>query len=119
MIFKALGGEGHTSAGWLRVTMPVGRTLQKQGMDGRRLAINSWLFCTGAISLVQAELTVRSTRSLFSLTHLAELELDEQNFGLMVRQYHAEISSNELFEAGFKQLIRNLECELQEINATT
>jgi len=117
VIFKALGGEGQTSAGWLRVTMPVGRTLQKQGMEGRPLAMNSWLFCTGAISLVQAELTVRSMRSPFSLTHLAELEPDEQNFGLMVRQYHAEISSNELFEAGFKQLIRNLEFELQEAKA--
>jgi len=117
VIFKVMGVDGQTSAGWLRVTMTVGKTLQEQGMDGRKLAMNTWLFCSNAIALVQAELMAHNFRVPFSLAHLDELELHEQEFFLNVRQYHAEISSSDLLEEGFSQLIRSLELELQEIAA--
>jgi len=113
VIFKVMGDDGQTSAGWLRVTMTVGKTLQAQGMDGPKLALNTWLFCSSAIALVQAELMARNFRVPFSLAHLDELEPDEQNFFLMIRHYHANISSSDLLEEGFNQLIRNLEWELQ------
>jgi len=66
---------------------------------------------------VQAELMAHNFRVPFSLAHLDELELHEQEFFLNVRQYHAEISSSDLLEEGFSQLIRSLELELQEIAA--
>jgi AcrR family transcriptional regulator len=115
VIFKVMGVDGQTSAGWLRVTVTVGKTLQAEGMEGPKLAMNTWLFCSNAIALVQAELMARNYRAPFSLAHLDELEPDEQNFFLMIRQHHTNISTSHLLEEGFNQLIRNLEFELQEI----
>jgi len=113
VIFKVMGIDGQTSAGWLRVTMTVGKTLQEQGMEGRALAVNTWLFCSNAVALVMAEL-MADFRAPFALAHLDELDPHEQNFLFMLRQHHAEISSKDILEEGFNQLIRNLEFELQQ-----
>jgi AcrR family transcriptional regulator len=112
VIFKVMGVDGQTSAGWLRISMTVGKTLQAQGMRDKELAVNSWLFCSTAIALVLYELTQNTFRSPISLSHLEELEPHEQEFFLMLRPHHTQISSGELLEEGFNQLITILELKL-------
>lgn len=115
VIFKVMGYDGHTSAGWLRITMTVSRTLYGQGMRGKELAIAAWLFCLHAIALVHSEVSHSVFRSPISLSHLEELEPDEQDFMLMLRPYHTEISSDDALQEGFNQLIRGLELKLAEL----
>ena len=112
IIFKVMGFDGCTSAGWLRISMTVGKTLYEQGMRGKELALNSWLFCSNAISLVHYELIGYSFRSSISLGRLDELDADEQEFYLMLRPYHIQISSDDALEEGFEQLIAHLALKL-------
>lgn len=113
VIFKVMGFDGHTSAGWLRVTLTVSRTLYEQGMRGKELALNSWLFCLNAIALVHSEVSHNIFRSPISLSYLEELAPDEQDFLLMLRPYHTQISSEDALREGFRQLIQNLELKIQ------
>jgi hypothetical protein len=112
VIFKVMGVDGQMSAGWLRISMTVGKTLHTQGMRGKELAMHSWLFCSNAVALVLYELTQNTFRSPISLSHLEELEPHEQDFFLMLRPHHVQISSGELLEEGFNQLITILELRL-------
>jgi AcrR family transcriptional regulator len=113
VIFKVLGIDGQTSAGWLRISMTVGKTLQEQGMSGKELAMNSWLFCAHAVSLVMYELTDNAFRSPISLSNLQELEPHEQDFFLMLRPFHIHVSSSDVLAEGFNQLIQGLELKFK------
>ncbi|HSB97139.1 MAG TPA: TetR/AcrR family transcriptional regulator [Spongiibacteraceae bacterium] len=115
VIFKVLGIDGQTSAGWLRISMTVGKTLQEQGMEGKELALNAWLFCAHAVSLVMYELTDNAFRSPLSLSNLEALEPHEQQFFSMLRPFHIQISSSDALEEGFNQLILGLEFKLKSI----
>lgn len=118
VIFKVMGFDGHTSAGWLRVTLTVSKTLYAQGMRGKDLALNSWLFCLNAIALVHSEVSYNIFRSPISLSHLEELAADEQDFLLMLRPYHTQISSEDALREGFHQLIQNLELKVQGLKSS-
>jgi hypothetical protein len=113
VIFKVLGIDGQTSAGWLRISMTVGKTLQEQGMSGKELAMNSWLFCAHAVSLVMYELTDNAFRSPISLSNLQELEPHEQDFFLMLRPFHIQVSSSDVLAEGFNRLIQGLELKFK------
>jgi AcrR family transcriptional regulator len=116
VILQVLGIDGKTTAGWLRVSIHVSRTLYNEGMRGRALALNSYLFCSHAVALVMFENVEASFHSTLSLSHLDELEPDEQNFLLeQLRPYHVKLSRNEVLEAGFDQLIGMLELELAKL----
>jgi AcrR family transcriptional regulator len=114
VIFKVMGFDGQTSAGWLRISVTVGKTLYAQGMTGKELALTSWLFCCNAISLVHSELLGHTFRSSISLRHLEELGLEEQEFFLMLRPFHIQISSSDALEEGFNQLIAMVELKLKD-----
>lgn len=112
VILQVLGVDGQTTAGWLRVSLTVSRTLYNEGMRGKELALNTYLFCSHAVALVMFENVGASFHSTLSLSHMEELEPDEQNFLLELRPFHIQLSRNDVLEAGFDQLINMLEIEL-------
>lgn len=111
MMIKITGMEGKTSAGWLRISRLVGSTLYEAGFRDKALALNSWLYCCKAISLVQAEV-MGGFHSPVSLSQLEELEADEQEHFLMLRPFHAEITGTDVMEEGIADMISNLESKL-------
>lgn len=113
VILKVLGVNGQTTAGWLRITQTVGRTLHDEGMRGKELALYSYLFCSQAVALVMTEITGADFHSSISLGHLDELEPEEQEFFLELRPYHIRLTTDEILETGFNLLIRELETELK------
>jgi AcrR family transcriptional regulator len=115
VIFKVMGVDGQTSAGWLRITYTVGRTLQAQGMRGRELALNNYLFCAQAVGLLQAEFSQGSFHTPVSFAHLDELDPPEQEFFAGLLPYHAALKSDELLEEGFNDLIADLERKIARL----
>ncbi len=112
MMIKITGMEGKTSAGWLRISRIVGTTLYEAGFRDKALALNSWLFCCKAISLVQAEV-MGGFHSPVSLSQLEELETEEQEHFLMLRPFHAEITGADVMEEGISDMVANLENKLR------
>lgn len=117
IVLKVMGVDGQQTAGWLRITLTVSRTLYEQGMRGKELALNTWLFCGNAISLIFYEREGSVFRSPISFSHLEELDAEEQDFLLMLRPFHTQISSSDVLEEGFSQLITVLELKLAAIKA--
>lgn len=115
VIFKVMGVDGRTSAGWLRIAHTVGRTLQAQGLEGRDLALASYLFCTQAMGLLQAEFSQGNYHTTVSFGHLDELDPPEQEFFAGLLPYHAALKSDELLEEGFNDLIADLERKIARL----
>jgi AcrR family transcriptional regulator len=113
IILKISGVDGQTTAGWLRVTLTVSRTLHEQGMREKELAVNSYLFCSQAIALIMFESMGAEFHSSLSLSHLDELEPDEQDFLLELRPHHIKLTTDEILETGFQQMIEELELKLR------
>lgn len=112
VIFKVMGVDGRTSAGWLSITHTVGKTLHEQGLRDRELAAAVWLFCSQAIGLLLSEYGQGSFRSSLSLSQLEQLGPEQQAFFLELRSYHVPLTTEELLEEGFNDLIANLERKL-------
>ena len=112
IILKISGVDGQTTAGWLRVTLAVSRTLYDEGMRGKELAINSYLFCSQAIALIMFETVGAEFHSSLSLGHLDELDPAEQEFLRALRPFHIKLTTDEILKAGFQQMIDELELKL-------
>lgn len=109
VILKVLGVDGQTTAGWLRVTLTVSRTLYNEGMRGKELAVTSYLFCSQAVALIMFESWSASFHSALSLNHIEELEAQEQDFLLEnLRPFHTKLTSDDILNAGFDELIAGL-----------
>lgn len=119
VVLQVMGVDGKTTAGWLRVTAHVSRTLHSEGMRGRDLALHSYLFCAQAIALVMFEHVGADFHSTLSLSHIEELEPEEQTFLLELRPFHIQLSTDEVLNAGFEQLIRALEQKLATLHSWT
>ena len=119
VILKVLGVDGQTTAGWLRVSLTVSRTLHEEGMRGKQLAINSYHFCSQVVALLMFESMGANFHSSISLSHLDELEKEEQDFLLELRPYHASLTTDEILEKGFSQMLRELEVELSKLKSQT
>ena len=116
VIFKIAGVDGKTSAGWLRITRVVGTILYHLGFRDRELALNSWLVCLQAHALVQAEVTDAGFHSSISLSHLEELEPEEQTHFLSLRPYYeGGITGNDVMEAGLADIVANIERKIPGI----
>ena len=110
VILKVLGVDGQTTAGWLRVTLTVTRTLYDEGMRGKELAVTSYLFCSQAVALIMFESMGASFHSALSLNHIEELGAAEQEFVLdKLRPFHSRLTSDDILDAGFNELIEGLE----------
>ncbi|MCP5165348.1 MAG: TetR/AcrR family transcriptional regulator [Pseudomonadales bacterium] len=113
VILKILGVDGQTTAGWLRVSLTVSRTLYGEGMRGKELAVTSYLFCSQAVALIWFESVGASFHSALSLNHIEELGTDEQDFLLEnLRPYHTKLTSDDILNTGFNELIEGLERKL-------
>ena len=115
VVLQVMGVDGQTTAGWLRVSQHVSRTLYSEGMRGKDLALNSYLFCSQVIALLMFEHIGSAFHSTLSLSHIEELETDEQEFLLALRPYHIQLSSDDVLEEGFNQIIRALEVKLGNV----
>ena len=115
VIFKVMGVDGRTSAGWLSITHTVGRTLHEQGLRDRELAAAVWLFCSQAIGLLLSEYGQGSFRSSLSLSQLEQLGPEQQAFFLDLRNYHVPLTTEELLEEGFNDLIASLERKIARL----
>lgn len=113
VIVEVMGAEGRYSAGWLRITLTVSRTLYENGLRGHDLALHAWMFCSNALATIVFEREGSAWRSPISLTELDQLERDEQDFLIMLRKENVELSSQEILDLAFHQLIANLERALQ------
>ncbi|MCB1843739.1 MAG: TetR/AcrR family transcriptional regulator [Halioglobus sp.] len=113
VIVEVMGAEGRYSAGWLRITLTVSRTLYEQGLRGHDLALHAWMFCSNALATIVFEREGSAWRSPISLTELDQLDPDEQDFLIMLRKHHVQLSSEEILDLAFHQLIDNLERALQ------
>ncbi len=115
IVIKVMGVNGNSSPGWLRITLTVSRTLHEQGFRGHDLALHTWLFCSYAIAVVFNELEGSVFRSGISLSHIDKLEPDEQEFLLMLRKHNLTLTSDEVLDLAFRQMIDNLEREVERI----
>jgi hypothetical protein len=97
----------------------VSHTLHEEGMRGKQLAINSYHFCSQVVALLMFESVGANFHSSISLSHLDELEKEEQDFLLELRPYHASLTSDEILEKGFSQMLRELELELSKLKGKT
>ena len=112
VILKAMGAEGRNSAGWLRITLTVSRTLYAQGLRDHDLALHAWMFCSNALAIIFFEREGSIFRSPISLAHVDLLDPDDQDFLIMLRKYNVALTTDEILELGFSQLIANMEREL-------
>jgi AcrR family transcriptional regulator len=115
IVLKVMGVNGNSSPGWLRITLTVSRTLYAQGFRGHDLALHVWLFCSYAVAVVFNELQGGHFRSGISLSHIDRLEPDEQEFLLMLRKHNMTLTTDEVLELAFQQMIGNLEREVARI----
>ncbi len=115
VILQVMGVDGQTTAGWLRVSLHVSRTLHHEGLRGRDLALHSYLFCSQAIALVMFEHVGSDFHSALSLSHIEELDPDEQEFLLQLRPHHIALSTDDVLDEGFEQIIRALEQKLASL----
>lgn len=111
MMIKVTGVDGKTSSGWLSIARIVSTTLYEAGFRDKALALNSWLFCCEALSLVQAEV-MGGFHSPISLSQLDDLDYDAQEHFLMLRPFHEEITGLDIMEEGLADMIFNLERKL-------
>ena len=118
LIFKVMGVDGRSSAGWLSITYTVGRTLHEQGLRGRELAATVWLFCSQAVGLLLSESGQGSFRNSLSLTKLEQLPPEQQEFFLRLRNYQVPLTQEELLDEGFDDLIAGLERKIARLAKT-
>ncbi len=118
IILKVMGVDGKNSPGWLRITLTVSKTLYEQGMRDHQLALHVWLFCSYAVAIVFNEIEGSVFRTGYSLADLDKLDPDEQEFLLMMRKHNITLSSDEVLELAFGQIIGNLEREIEALQKT-
>lgn len=115
VVLQVMGVDGQTTAGWLRVSINVSRILYDEGMRGKDLALHAYLFCSQAIALVMFEHLGADFHSTLSLSHIGELEPQEQEFFLDLRPHHIQLTTNDVLEAGFEQIINALDQKLASL----
>ncbi|TXS89835.1 hypothetical protein FV139_19065 [Parahaliea maris] len=86
----------------MRIILTVSRTLYGLGFRGHDLALHTWLFCSYAAAVVFNELQGSVFRSGISLSHIDQLEPDEQGFLLMLRKHNMTLTIDEVLELAFQ-----------------
>jgi AcrR family transcriptional regulator len=109
VIHNVINIEGHTSAGWFRVTAPVSKTLHDIGLRDKKLALASYLFVTNAASMIRIESTSAALRKPAAFTHFERLNPEEQQLMMSIRPHMAELTEKDIYSAFFTQLIRGVE----------
>ncbi len=105
-----VGVNGHTSAGWLKVTLPVTLILHDElGLRGKALARAAYIFVTGAITLINV--VARSSEYM-----QAKVYLPLEDMGLSAEQQQViktlpmdALDEDEIMASVFEQLIAGVE----------
>jgi hypothetical protein len=85
------------------------RVLRGAGFEGAGLAFASSWFVTEAIGMIMMELFAPAFRRPIALSHLAELDADDQAIFLELRPHLTDIDNERLLDFSFRQLIAGLE----------
>jgi AcrR family transcriptional regulator len=109
VIHNVINIEGHTSAGWFRVTAPVTQILYDIGLREKKLALASYLFFTSAGSMIRIESISAVLRKPAAFTHFERLNPEEQQLMISLRPYMAELTEKDVYGAFFGQLVRGVE----------
>jgi len=109
VIHNVINIEGHTAAGWFRVTAPVTQTLYDAGLRDKKLALASYLFVCNAVSMIGIESTSAVLRKPAAFTHFERLDLEEQQLMMSIRPHMAGLTEKDVYNAFFEQLLRGVE----------
>jgi AcrR family transcriptional regulator len=109
VIHNIINIEGHTAAGWFRVTAPVSQVLHDIGLRDKKLALASYLFVTSAVSMIRIESISAVLRKPAAFTHFERLSAEEQQLMMSIRPHMAAITEKDVYNTFFAQLIRGVE----------
>lgn len=109
VIHNVIGIDGHISAGWFRIVAPIVKLLADIGLREKKLALASYLFMSGAASMIYIEAVSAATRKSMSFAHFERLSPDEQRTMVAHGHYVAELTEKDVLDAGFAQLIKGIE----------
>jgi len=101
-----IGINGHTAAGWLRITIPVTLLIHDAlGLRGRKLALATYVFVSGAITMIN--MVSNSGEYLHAESHLSldDLKLSAEHQQIIRKLPIAALEEKEVFTAVFEQLI--------------
>src|SRR5690606_17332012 len=77
VIHNVIGIDGHISAGWFRIVAPIVKLLSEIGLRDKKLALASYLFMSGAASMIYVEAASPATRKSMSFAHFERLSPSE------------------------------------------
>jgi AcrR family transcriptional regulator len=109
VIYNVMNIEGHTAAGWFRLTAPVVKIMYDMGLRDKALAHASYLFCSSSTSLMYVESVSAVYRKPMAFTHFERLSVEEQQMMVALRPHMAALTKKEIYEALFDQVIRGVE----------
>lgn len=109
VIHNVIGIDGHISAGWFRIVAPIVKLLSDIGLREKKLALASYLFMSGAASMIYIEAVSAATRKSMSFAHFERLSPVEQQTMVAHGHYVAELTEKDVLDAGFAQLIKGIE----------
>lgn len=110
---RVVGINGHASAGWLRITVPVTLLLHERlGLRDKDLAMATYVFVTGAITMINVVSHSGDYLSARMRVPLDELDLDEEQKQVIRKLPMARLKERDVFATVFAQLIGGLESHL-------
>lgn len=113
VMLSIIGVNGHTSAGWLKITAPITELMHDQlGLSKKSLALASYLFASTAaamIHVVSASEDYRKPEALPKPDDLNELGLEDSQLTLLKMKTLSSLKQKEIFDTLFAQLIKGIE----------
>jgi AcrR family transcriptional regulator len=109
VIYNVMNIEGHTTAGWFRVSAPVVKIMHDMGLRDKALALASYLFCSSSTTLMYVESISAVFRKPMAFTHFERLSAEEQQMMMALRPHMAGITKKEIYDALFSQVIKGVE----------
>lgn len=113
VMLSIIGVNGHTSAGWLKITAPVTELMHDQlGLTKKSLALASYLFASTAAAMIHAvsvSAEYRKPEALPKPEELNGLGLESSQLMLLKMKALSSLKQKEIFDTLFAQLIKGIE----------
>lgn len=107
---RVIGINGHTSTGWLKITVPVTLLLHDAlGLSEKRLALASYVFVSGAITMINMVAQSGEYMQTGVYLPLDDMHLDEKREEIIRKLPIGALEEREIFSAVFEQLINGVE----------
>ncbi len=107
---RVVGINGHTSTGWLKITVPVTLLINAElGLNGKQLALASYVFVSGAITMINMVSHSGEYRQSRVILPLEDMSLDAKQRDIIRKLPIGDLKEDEIFEVVFDQLIDGLE----------